>query len=280
MSRFARLQTGPVRTWAPPESPFRIEYASALLREVRLAGALIDSFGVLYGARHGATIRLVSTRGRAGLDPVGIFASRVRGHVFLTEEDLERFEKAEASVAMVISGETGGFFVRDAAGSMETVRSYQEFSLTAPAPSVAIAKPLVKKRRWHWAASLVLLPLLYFIPHKPPAALALKLDEDAGQLRITWNVPTEARLTIIDGAHRASINITRQHSSVTYARRTGDVTVGIGSLQTRFVGRALPPIEIEKERQSIESLKSQIVSLRAARVAGETKLATLQRRLQ
>ena len=94
----------------------------------------------------------------------------------------------------------------------------------------------------------MLLPLLYFIPHKPAAALALNLDE-AGQLRITWNVPTEARLTILDGAHRASVTITREQSSVTYARRTGDVTVGIGALQTRFVGRALPPTEIEKERQ-------------------------------
>jgi hypothetical protein len=280
MSRFARLQTGPVRTWAPPESPFRIEYASALLREVRLAGALIDSFGVLYGARHGATIRLVSTRGRAGLDPVGIFASRVRGHVFLTEEDLERFEKAEASVAMVISGETGGFFVRDAAGSMETVRSYEEFCLITPAPPVLRAKPVVKKRRSHWAASVVLLPLAYFIPHKPPVPLAINLQEDAGQLHISWNVPTEAKLTIIDGVHRSFVDITREQSSITYARRTGDVTVGFGSLQTRFVGPALPPTQIEKERQSIESLKSQIVSLRAARVAEATKLAALQRRLQ
>src|ERR1035437_4235750 len=280
MSRFARLQTGPVRTWDAPESPLRVEYSPALLREVRMAGALIDAFGVLYGVRHGETIRLVATRGRAGLDPVGIFASRVRGHVFLTEEDLERFEKAEACVALVISGDNGGFFVRDSAGSMATVRSYEEFSLTAPAPPVPVVEPVVKKRRWHWAASALLLPLLYFIPHKPPPPLALHLDEDAGQLHISWNVPTEAKLTVIDGAHRTSVNITHEQSSVTYARRTGDVTVGIGSLQTRFVGPALAPTEIEKERQSIEALKSQIASLRAERVAGERKLAALQRRLQ
>jgi hypothetical protein len=280
MSRFSRLQTGLVRTWSPPESPFRIEYASALLREVRMAGALIDAFGMLYGVRHGETIRLVSTRGRAGLDPVGIFASRVRGHVFLTEEDLERFEKSDACVALVIAGETGGFFVRDAAGSMETVRSYEEFSLIAPAPPVPNVKPVLKKRRWHWAASALLLPLLYLVPHKPPALLALNLREDAGQLHISWNVPTAAKLTIIDGDHRASVNISREQSSVTYARRTGDVTVGIGSLQTRFVGPALPPSEIEKERQSIESLKSQIITLRAEHAAEATKLTALQRRLQ
>ena len=246
-----------------------------------MAGALIDAFGVLYGIRHGETIRLVATRGRAGLDPVGIFASRVRGHVFLTEEDLERFEKNEANVALVISGETGGFFVRDAAGSIETVRSYEEFSLTTSAPPVAVAKRgVVKKRRWYWAASVLLLPLLYFIPNKPPPALALHLNEDAGQLHITWNVPTKAKLTIIDGAHRTSVNIMREQSSLTYARRTGDVTVGIGSLQSRFVGPALPPTVIESERQRIEALQSEIVSMRAAHITGQARLATLQRRLQ
>jgi len=240
-----------------------------------MAGAVIDAFGALYGVRHGDTIRVVSARGRAGLDPVGVFASRVRGHVFLTEEDLERFEKAEASVALVISGESGGFFVRDAAGSIETVRSYEEFSLNA-----APAKPVVKKRPWHWEASVLLLPLLFFIPHKQPPPLALNLEEEAGQLHITWTVPTEARLTIIDGTHRSSVNITREQSSITYARQTGDVTVGIGSLQTRYVGAAPPPTRIERERDRIGALKREITSLRAAQVAGEARLASLQRRLQ
>ena len=138
----------------------------------------------------------------------------------------------------------------------------------------------MKKRSWHWAASALLLPLLYFMPHRPPPALALHLEEGAGQLRISWNVPTEAKLTIIDGAHRTSVNITREQSSLTYARRTGDVTVGIGSLQSRFVGPALPPNAIEREHQRIDALKSEIASLRSARVAGDVKLASLQRRLQ
>jgi hypothetical protein len=245
-----------------------------------MAGGLIDAFGVLYGVRHGETIRLVATRGRAGLDPLGIFASRVRGHVFLTEEDLERFEKADACVALVTSGDSGGFFVRNAAGSIETVRSYEEFSLTAPAIPVPAPRPFVKKRSWHWAASALLLPLLYFVPHRPPPALALHLEEGAGQLHISWNVPTNAKLTIIDGAHRTSVDITREQSSLTYARRTGDVTVGIGPMQSRFVGPALPPNEIERARQRIDALKSEVASLRAARVAGDAKLASLRRRLQ
>jgi len=250
-----------------------------------MAGAVIDAFGILYGVRHGDTIRLVSTRGRAGLDPVGVFASRVRGHVFLTEEDLERFEKAEASVALVISGESGGFFVRDAGGSIETVRSYEEFSLNAapalPAAPVRVVKPVRKTRRWLWAASLLLLlPLVFFVPHKQPPPLALNLEEEAGQLHISWTVPTEAKLTIIDGSHRSSVNITREQSSVTYARRTGDVTVGIGSLQTRFVGSALPLTIIEKERERIEALQREVTELRAAQVAGQARLASLRRRLQ
>jgi hypothetical protein len=87
-------------------------------------------------------------------------------------------------------------------------------------------------------------------------------------------------LTIIDGAHRTSVNIMREQSSLTYARRTGDVTVGIGSLQSRFVGPALPPTVIESERQRIEALQSEIVSMRAAHITGQARLATLQRRLQ
>lgn len=164
---------------------------------------------------------------------------------------------------------------------METVRSYEEFSLnSAPAAPVPVAKPVLKRRRWHWAATVLLLPLLFFIPHNQPAPLALHLEEEAGQLHITWTVPTEAKLTIIDGSHRTSVNITREQSSVTYARRTGDVTVGIGSLQTRFVGPALPPTRIERERDRIDALKREIASLNAAQVAGQARLASLQRRLQ
>ncbi len=237
----------------------------------------VDAFGVLYGVRHAQTIRLVATRGRAGLDPLGIFAARVRGEVFLTEEDLERFEKAGAAVALVISGENGGFFVRDAAGSIEAVRSYQEFSIHAPAP----APPLVKvmKRRWTWAWSLALLPLLFFIP-RHPRPLEINLREDAGQLKISWNVPAQAPLSIVDGGERTSIVIPPGASTITYARRTGDVTVGIGSVQARFVGPPLPPAEIEQVRESIDSLQSRIVSLRGAHLAGQEKLAALERRLQ
>jgi hypothetical protein len=273
MSRFARLHSGPLRTWAPPESPFRIEYSPALLREVRIAGAGMDSFGVLYGIRHGQTVRLVATRGRAGLDPLGIFASRVRGQVFLTEEDLERFDKTEACVALVLSSESGGFFVRDAAGSIETVRSYEEFYIDGRPVA------MVKRRRWPWALSLALLPLLYFIPRPPAPPIAVSLSEEAGQLRIALSAPTAETLTILDGAEKTSMAMTGQ-STITYARRSGDVTVKIGAAQARFVGPAFPPTEMEQVRASVIELESQIEELRATHASGLAKIAALQRRLQ
>jgi hypothetical protein len=283
MSRFARSHDGPVRAWAPPESPFRIEYSPGLLREVRIASPGVDAFGLLYGVRRGQTIHLIATRGRAGLDPLGIFAARVRGEVFLTEEDLERFEKADACVAMVISGETGGFFVRDAAGSIETVRSYEEFSIYAP--TRVVPRPVaLKKQKWLWTLGLgmclALIPLFYFIPRHPPLPLAMSLSESAGQLRISWNVRTKETLTILDGGELTSITITPDQSTATYARRTGDVTVAIGSVQSRFVGSAPPLTEIERRRAAIAELKAKITLLRAASVAGQTRIAALERRLQ
>jgi len=233
-------------------------------------------FGVLYGVRYGKTIRLVATRGRAGIEPVGVFASRVRGEVFLTEEDLKRFEKADACVAMVISGEVGGFFVRDASGSIETVRSYEEFPIHKPMEPVPI--PVVKKRWWGWAACLLLIPFLFYRPHHPQ--LALTVREAGGQLRISWNVPTMETLTILDAGERTYAPILQDQSTATYARRSGDVTVGIGPAKVRFVGPELPPSEIERERAGVAALRAKVASLRTAMALGETQIVALERRLQ
>jgi hypothetical protein len=273
MSRSARLQQGPVFTWAPPQSPFQIEYCPALLNEMRVSSGEIDAFGVLYGTRQGDTIRLVSTRGSAGIEPLGVFASRVRGQVFLTEEDLLRFEKADASVAMVIAAETGGFFVRDAAGSLETVRSYEEFSIHQQ------PVPIVKKRKWPWAAvGSALIPLLFYRPHQPQ--LALSLHEAEGQLRISWNIPITDTLTILDGEERTHLPIAPGQSTATYARRSGDVSVGVGSAQVRFLGQPLPPTEIERARDGLDALQARIATLREARAVGHSRIAALRRRLQ
>ena len=209
-----------------------------------------------------------------GLDPLGIFASRARGQVFLTEEDLGRFEKADACVAMVISGETGGFFVRDKGGSLETVRSYQEFSIHGQ-PVAVVKRKIIW---WPWAALLALAPLLFYRPHHPQ--LALHLQEAEGQLRISWNVPTVETLTILDGGERTYVAIAPGQKTAAYARRSGDVTVGIGGVQARFVGPARPPSDTEKMRTAIDALHSQVVALRAASTAQQARIAALQRRLQ
>ena len=269
MSRFARLQSAPILTWAPPESPLKIEYSAALLREVRMASGDADAFGLLYGFRRGQTIRLIATRGRAGLDPVGIFASRVRGKVFLTEEDLERFEKNEAGVALVLSGDHAGFFVPDAQGSIETVCSYEEFFVSGP----PVAK--APKRKWPWAIVLPLLALFFYRPQH--RQLALTLHENAGQLQISWNVPAEATLSIIDGRERTDIAIHRDQSTATYARRSQDVSVAIGAAKARFIGA---PSEIELVRAGIEKLQLKIAELQSRHASGEARIAELRRHLQ
>jgi hypothetical protein len=245
------------------------------VREVQAANDGVDAFGVLYGVRDGDTIRLVATRGRTGLEPVGVFASRARGEVFLAEEDLQRFDKAEAMVAMVIAGEMGGFFVRDAEGSMETVRSYEEFPLFEPSAGV-----IVRKRRWPWAAcaALVAILLIFFRPHRPQPVLSL--HESGGQLKISWSAPPSDVLTIVDSGERTYIPIQPGQTNATYARRSGDVMVGIGSLRARFLGPVLPPTEIEQERARVKALRAKVGSLRAANNRGLTKIAALERRLQ
>jgi hypothetical protein len=278
MSRFARSHSEPVRTWAPPESPLRIEYSPALLREIRIPSTAEDAFGLLYGVRHGNTIRLVATRGRAGLDPLGTFAARVRGEVFMTEEDMERFEKADACVALVLSADTGGFFVRDSSGSLEAVRSYQEFLINGPAPVQAPVR--VVKRRVSWVWSLALIPLLYFVPRHSAPQLAVTLSEDEGQVRISWNVPVTGNIDILDGDDRTSIPSAPGLSTLTYVRHTGDVTVAIGSERARFVGRPVQATELDQERARIKDLRTKLVSLHAAHAAGQSRIAALERRLQ
>jgi len=279
MSRLARRRSGPSRVWAPPESPLRIEFSSALIREVRMAGTMVDAFGVLYGVCDGGTANILSTRGRAGLDAIGIFASRVRGDVFLTEEDLERFEKSDSCLALVIAGETCGFFVRDTDGAIETVRSYEEFDVNGILPAVVPkAKP---KRRRHWAYALALLPLLYFaVPRHPQAPLAVTLNEDAGTLIIAWNRPKNDMLMILDGGEPTTVAIQAGQSRIAYGRRSGDVVVKLGSAQARFVGPPPPPNEVQRMRTSIENLQANILELRGAKAANAAHIAALQRRLQ
>jgi hypothetical protein len=282
MSLLARTQGATSFTWAPPESPLRIKYTSRLLREVCLARNTGDAFGILYGARHGSTIQLSATHGHAGLQAVGIFSSRLRGDVSLTQKDLERFDHAEASVALAIAGETGGFFVRDPSGVIDPVSSPQTFPIHPLTIAQTVNTKTISTRfsnagNWLWKMCIpvALLLSLGFIPRRKPP-LSINLTETAGQMRISWNAPVRATLTILDGAGKTSIPITPGESMITYVRSTGDVSVQLGSAQERFVGPPPPPAEIERMRSSVKALESKLKSLRRVQASGRTIITALE----
>ena len=112
----------------------------------------MDAFGSLFGVRRGKTIKLLATHGQAGLEPLGAFASRQHGGVCLTEEDLQRFDKAPASAMVVVSGESAGFFIRDTTGTIGAVCNYREVAVSeserrADPPAVA---GTVVRPGWPW----------------------------------------------------------------------------------------------------------------------------------
>lgn len=251
--RPAKSSRYPFRVWFPPQSPMRIEYASELPRLLlprRELGNAEDWAGVLYGTRTAGAVLVNSLTPRAGLEPVGIFAARLRGEVFLTETDILQLEALDkeldsaASIALVIAGAHGGFFVREPNGSMQTIQSYQEFPIWAPSfePTRA-AKFMRHARRLTSAGNLksclplaiaaaavflsgcVLLPRPYF-----SAASPFAIQERAGQLRIALSSSAHARgarLQIVDGEVRRQIPISPSLSSVVYVPFSHDVHISL-----------------------------------------------------
>jgi hypothetical protein len=287
LSRRFSGHSGSVLAWDPPQSPLRIEYSSGLLREVRAAGEHADAFGPLFGVRRGQTIRLLATHRQAGLEPLGAFASRLRGEVFLTEEDFQRFDNVSASAMLVISGESAGFFVRDTTGTIGAVCSYREVAAPESArpadpPEVggAAATP---RRPWagiiasvFLAVATILLAVMLLPRGKSQSLSGGNLREDHGQLRISWNATSQRVLSIVDGGEQISLSIAPRQSSLTYVRRSGDVTVRIGSEQFRYIGPAPSQSQIQQERERVEALESRITELRVAQASGRTKLDKLE----
>ncbi|HXP83335.1 MAG TPA: hypothetical protein VN841_01365 [Bryobacteraceae bacterium] len=139
------MQSLHYQRWNPPNSPVRIEFPHQLVGEIA-RDSRGETRGSLYGLLLGGEIRVLAARtegdaapARArkrdeqlvGLEKIGTFVRRARGEVFLAEPDLERFEGQRAAVALVIAGDRAGFFVRQADGSIQSIRSHEEFSLTA-----------------------------------------------------------------------------------------------------------------------------------------------------
>ena len=136
----------------------------------------------------------------------------------MTESDLERLEAVHArAIGLVIAGARAGFFVREPDGSMQTIKSHQEFQVRAPA-----SKPVRKKRVWMAAvAACVCLCTVLAWPSK-----AFGVEQRDGAFHIAlYRRPAGARLEIVDGAERHSIAITPNLTSVVYASQSHDVRV-------------------------------------------------------
>lgn len=275
--RFQQFDIPRYRVWAPPQSPVQIEYSNEVLRQ-----AARHERGVLYGVRDGSRFRVVAARRTrdsrlSQLDLLGIFACRERGEVFLTELNLEHLELTGGSMAMVVAGTNAGFFVYEPGGVMQTIRSYQEFSLPAD-PAPASPKP-DRRRVWISLACLAALAFPIVTRAFPRSRqLDLTVRENARQLRISWNPAAfpSARLEISDGNEQTWIPVARGLSSATYVPLTGDVRIrliaGRRSENAHFIGS--DPVDPLKE------LRSEAETLRTELARRRQRIAALQSEVQ
>src|SRR5579863_2227761 len=237
------MRTIEYRRWSPPGSPVRIEFPAELLLELGWA----ETSGVLYGSRRHQEIRIAAIGMPWGeeQEKIGVFVSRIRGEVFLTEKDLAFFKEHQGEIALVVAGDRGGFFVREADGSIQTVRSHEEFPIARPraesAPGAAAAPKAIRKtvervRKWMpagvpaWIVALAALPLaaLAVFPQRvADKPLELRVHEAGGQLRITWKPGENAVLAIDDDGRRLAIPVYANQSNVTYAPRGSQVEVSL-----------------------------------------------------
>lgn len=259
VGRFHRMHAAHYWLWAPPASSSKIEYSTELLREA----ARCDE-GFLYGTRTGDRLRLAAVRREqprprdsrlAGCELLGTISSRARGEVFLTESNLEHLERSGAPIALVIAGNRAGFFVYEPDGTIQTIKSHQEFELSKPAPKRKF------EAKWLALACAALLVLLLAIL-KPDPPLGLAVRENSGQLLISWNrAGAPVRLEISDGARRDWIPVDANLGSATYARLTRDVEVRLisekRSESAHFLG-AEPESALSGEIHRLKSEASEL----------------------
>ena len=244
------------RQWRPPQSPLRIEFPPDLLHDVRRHGWQEDrrvpqSSGILFGVQRGSEVRLLAAgcdgEDHGDLTPLGTFVCRERGEVFLTEDDLASFEEHSGIVALVVAGGRAGFFVREPDGSVQAIRSHEEFRVADAAPMpvssgpTAVELPAPPPRAgpaWKRAlacAGLLAIPaagFAYFQPLLPRLPIALSLREEAGQLLIGWNpkaVSEVSRLEIQDGGDRTVLMLEPNTSSAAYRLRTSEAEVRLST---------------------------------------------------
>ena len=309
------------RRWCPPQSPLRIEFPPELLHHVRLESnepvrgvalrwiprlnrVVNQSSGLLYGLRQGDEVRVLEARAHdgaapGGLEPVGTFVCRARGEVFLTDDDLAAFEQHQGALALVVAGGRAGFFVRELDGSVQAIRSHEEFKVADAAsrpsvPSVAADELPALAPRWShsWrrlaaCAAILAVPagaFAYLRPLLQGMPIALTIREEAGQLVMGWNAGTLAesgRLEIHDGAEQAIVLLPPGTSSATYRPEGRDVEVRLstgtraGSArweQARFATSASPAsAEFRSLRERIDALTLEAGELRRLWAEGQAR---------
>ncbi|MEO8096785.1 MAG: hypothetical protein ABI811_03735 [Acidobacteriota bacterium] len=252
------MRTVQYRRWSPPQSSVRIEFTPEILHEIRAESRNGQDRGYLFGLHVGDDIRVLAAIRAPRRDdprlqhwePVGVYVSRARGEVFLTDADLEQVDRVMAGVALVVVGGRAGFFTRELDGKIQAVRSHEEFSVAEAAAQAEIRTPeprlarlwrhpaLAPVQQWKWAAgvaALLIVPVAafaYLTPYLPKPPLELSLKETQGQLLIAWDprsVSTSGRLEIDDRGARRILLFPPGVGSATYGLQSGDVEVRIST---------------------------------------------------
>lgn len=222
------VQSLEFRRWSPAASPLKIEFPTDLAAGLWPEPETLETSGVLYGFRNGREVHVLAAEATGDLEQVGIFVARERGEVFLTESNLELFERHKVPVALVRAGGKAGFFVREPNGSIQTVRSHEEFPVDVPSPPQRhTIMPLVMRKKPAWVAAFfaLTLPLLAFF--RPAPALRLQVHEQVGQLQISWTPGRPALIEIDDSERHIATPVFANQSNLTYERSGGEVAVSL-----------------------------------------------------
>lgn len=237
---------------APSQSPVKIEIPPAVLHEVQSKGQRAGERGYLLGFREGNIVQVMAAVAAldsgdsrlAELDIVGVYASRARGEVFLTDADLEHAESVPNGVALVVAGKRAGFFPREANGSIQAVRSREEFTISEAAKPAAVGQssrprhtrhpalpPVSRWKRIAMAVGLLAGPIAgmaYLRDRMPLPPLNVTVQESNGQLVIGWDrsaVAGGGYLEIAEGEIRSVLSVGKDSTSALYSPTTGDVEV-------------------------------------------------------
>jgi hypothetical protein len=243
------------RRWAPAASPIQIEFLPEVLHSVRAETRGAQDRGYLFGRRQGNVVRVeeavrtpyASDPRLAELDAVGIYVARTRGEVFLTDADLEQAARVGDGIALVVAGARAGFFPYEADGTIQAVRSHEEFFVADAAPPAESPEALVRPRmirRWQhpglgpvtalkWGLRAVVLlggPViaLAYLQPRIETPLELSLRETQGQLVVSWDpaaLPTGGHLEISEGDLRKVVQLAAHDAGVTYIAESGDVEI-------------------------------------------------------